>query len=110
MNHVYENKYGRLEFKIVAPYQKVSTINSKDIDDSLFFTIDDAEKIALITENRHIQIVFCYPNLKKAYLLHHSSCSVCAPCKIISLDFDNNIDARAVLALPLQPITSMDLI
>jgi hypothetical protein len=50
MIHVYKNKYGRLEIEVVGSYQKVSTIHSKKIKDNHFFNIDDAEKIALITD------------------------------------------------------------
>jgi hypothetical protein len=100
MNLTYKNKYGCLEIEIVGPYQKVSTIRCKDIDERYSFDMDTAKKIALITENNRVQLCFSSGNLNKVFLVHHQSSSMAAVCKIVSLDFDNNINARSELARP----------
>lgn len=95
---VYKNKYGRLEFEVVGRYQKVSSVNSKRIKSEYSFTIDDAEKIALITENSNIQLSFA--SWTKVYLLHHKSLSMVAVCRVVSLEFDKNINATKELDRP----------
>lgn len=101
MKHTYENKkYGRLEIEVIGPYQDVTKMYSKDFDTRCFFTIDEAEKIALITGNAGIQLGFAMWDKTKAFLLHHESRSSAAVCRIVSLDFDKKIDAREVLARP----------
>lgn len=100
--HSFENKYGKLVLQVVGPYQEVSTLHSKEFDKSCFFTIDEAEKIALITGNAGIQLGFPMwdPTHKTAYVIHHSSASVAALCRIVSLEFVKDVNAREVLARP----------
>jgi hypothetical protein len=100
VNHIYQNKYGRLEIEIAGPYQPVSSIKSKDIDEKLFFSIDDAEKIILITGNEDIQLGFAEWEFSTSYLIHHSSPNSAAVGRIVSLDFDKNISARDELYRP----------
>lgn len=96
MRYTYENRYGRLVTEVTGEYQRASGISCKKLglDDSYFFSIDDAEKIALITDNRGIQIA---PMVERraAYLIHHKTGKIAAVCKVVSLDwFDQNIIAE----------------
>ena len=92
-NLVYQNKYGRLELQ-PGEYQNVSDIHSKDLDEDVFFGIDEAEKIALITENKNIQLAFAYPELKKAFVLHHKSFDAAAVCRVVSLEFTGGVNPQ----------------
>jgi hypothetical protein len=53
----YENQYGRLVLSPVTDVVHVDTISGKDIAAEHTFDLRTAEKIALITDNRGIQIV-----------------------------------------------------
>lgn len=81
----YKNNYGQLELELVSEYIPVSTIKGSNISDSLKFSLETAEQIALITENRKIQI--CIPLDWKVYVIIHNSPSTAAIAKIKSLDF-----------------------
>lgn len=90
MKYTYANQYGKLEIETVGPYQAVREV---DTDLAERFSIDTAERIALITDNRRIQLCPAR-NRRDMYLMHHESISVVAPCRIISLSFDENVNAR----------------
>lgn len=94
----YQNKYGYLEFE-VGEYQDVRTIHSKNLDTSLFFEIETAEHIALITENRGIQLSVTWDH-KKMFLIHHKASDIAAVCKITKIEFNSNFNAREILAIP----------
>lgn len=96
--YVYENKYGRVEIEVVGSPSPVNSFHAKDIDSDYFFSLEDAEKIALITENRHIQIGFS-PKFD-GYLLYHSSPSTAALCKVVNVSFGSDFNAREELARP----------
>jgi hypothetical protein len=100
MTHIYENEYGCLEIEVVGEYQRVAAIESNNFDAGCFFTIDEAEKIALITGNRGIQLGFPSFDLKKAYVLYHQSPSVAAVCRVVRLDFGKGINATKELEHP----------
>lgn len=101
MNQTYKNKYGFLEFEVVSPYVAVSTILSKNVPEDLFFDIDQAEQIALITGNRGIQLCVSHDR-KRMFLIKHSSPSQAALCRVTRVDFTPVVNAREVLARP-QP-------
>lgn len=92
MKHVIKNKYGHLEFETVSDYQPVSQIQSKNLDPALFFSVEVAEQVALITGNRHIQMSVTF-DFKRMYLMHHKSSSQAAVCKITHLDFNSKVNA-----------------
>lgn len=96
----YENKYGSLELETVSEYKKVGEIRSKDLDPSLFFDIETAEQIALITGNKGIQLSVTYlPG--KMFVIHHASSDIAAVCKVKSILFnDDDFNAREELAKP----------
>ena len=103
MNYIYKNKYGQLELEVIGPYQDVTKMKSKEFDDSCFFGIAEAEKIALITDNCGIQLSFsggAKPDINKGYMLHHESSGIAALCRIVSLNFDKEINATKALDYP----------
>lgn len=86
----FTNRYGTLVIDPISEYHPVKGIRSDIVPvDGRFHGIDTAEKIALITENRHIQIGFQMPLTRNSfgYILHHDSPSTCAICRIVSLDY-----------------------
>lgn len=99
MKHVYKNKYGSLELEVVSNYQDVSKIRSKDQDPSLFFSIDQAEQIALITGNRGIQLCVTQDH-KQMFVIHHQSSGVAAVCRVTKIEFAPGINATKELENP----------
>jgi hypothetical protein len=89
-----------LEFKVVGAYRDVSGIRCLDLDPGLALGLEDAEKIALITGNRDIQVAFTFPWDGKAFLLHHEASGLAAECRIVRLDFEADVNARDILARP----------
>ena len=100
----FANKYGSLELEVVTYYKEVSTIHSIDVDPSLLFSIDDAEKIALITGNKGIQICFVASDRSKAFLIHHKEASLAAVCRVSSLNYTSGKNPTKELENP-TPMT-----
>lgn len=90
----FNNQYGFLSLSIVTPYMQVSQINSKMLPPGVTFSITTAEQIALITDNKHIQISFIPGDLRIAYVMHHISASVAAVCEVVNLTMHKKIDAQ----------------
>ncbi len=90
----YQNKYGTLEL-MPLEYRHVSETHHKTTPVDLKFDTDTAEKIALITDNRHIQLVPNYPaNLKEWMVCHHNAPDTCAVCRIVSINFVSDVDPQ----------------
>ena len=100
MRLIYKNKYGQLELEVMGEYRAVSTIHCRDIEDSYSFGLDDSEKIVLITGGVDIQLCFTIGNLNKVFLIHHRSASMAAVCRVISLQFNRDINETRELARP----------
>ncbi len=64
--------------------------------DELKFDFETAEKIVLITENRHIQIAFSrkLDTELVALVVHHKTPDTVAICRVISLVFTAPVSAR----------------
>lgn len=86
----YKNKFGSLTLAPIGAYKPISTIHSRDLSDAdgVFFSLEDAEKIALITGNRRIQIVPVGKDFEKFFVIHHESPSSGAVCKVEKLVYD----------------------
>ena len=99
----YENRYGTLDLEPLE-YGHVSKAQHSNTPDELKFDTDTAEKIALITENRHIQLVPPWPITKPVrwFVAHHSSPSICATCRIVSLVFTSKVNPREEIAREAQ--------
>lgn len=88
MNLDFQNRYGRLSLSLVSDVRAVKDIHGKDIDDCHKFAIDTAEKIALITDNRGIQIC---PTKGDAgwlcYVVAHETPSTAAIARIEAIEY-----------------------
>ncbi len=90
----YQNKYGTLEL-LPLDYRHVSEIRHKDVPADLKFDTTTVEQIALITDNRRIQLVPNYPaNLHEWMVCHHNAPDTCAVCRIVSIDFVSDVDPQ----------------
>jgi len=100
MKAEYKNQYGFLQIELTEDYKKVSLMSSKDYDTSLFFSIETAEKIALITSNEKIQCSCVFDEkilTNQMYLIYHLTGSLGAVCKVITLQFTSDINAEKEL-------------
>lgn len=85
----YANEYGELVLTPVTEYMPVSGISVDKLPVILqhMFSLEDAEAIGLITENRKVQLSTPYllqkghPRKTDAYIIHHLSPSVACVCK-----------------------------
>jgi len=94
MDVIYKNKYGELKLT-VDNYVNIKTIFGKDLNENCLFDIAIAEKIALITENKNIQISFFKKDSQyKAYVVHHKSSDTVSICQIKELNFINNVNPQ----------------
>ena len=84
----FKNEFGTLSVSLVTDFLAVRDINRniKSVSDNLF-DMETAEKIALITGNKRIQLVMCYPLNGQCYMVYHQGSSLAAVCKIESMDF-----------------------
>jgi hypothetical protein len=88
MEKEYSNKYGFLKF-MVGDKQPISTLCSDNFPNHIFFDLETAEKIALITENKKIQI--CFKSLEKMYLVYHFTISEVGLCLVKKLEFSSPV-------------------
>jgi hypothetical protein len=90
---VYENNYGRLVVRPITDTVPVNTIRLANIPVEARFSLEVAEQVVLITENRHTQIVVRDVNENVALVVHESP-STCWVAQIESLDYTGDIVAR----------------
>ena len=79
----YTNQFGSVRLTPVTEFLPIRSIN-KNMPEAIAqgITTDDAEKVALVTENRHIQVCFHWPMNGKAYVVLHNSPSAAAICQV----------------------------
>jgi hypothetical protein len=83
----FSNEFGVVELVPVMEFMTISNINkTHPMVQQNSFDLETAEKIALITENKGIQIC-CILELNTAYLVLHNSSSTAAICKVIIKSF-----------------------
>lgn len=90
----YQNRYGSLQLTPASDYMSVSKISHKIAPIGCAFSIATAEEIALITDNRNIQISFIPGNMHVCYVMHHISTSMAAICQIVSMEFTAKVIAE----------------
>jgi hypothetical protein len=84
----YSNRFGTVEITPVTPFMPVSSIRKTHPQaQENTFDLHTAEKIALITENRRIQLCPHFPIDGLAYLVLHDSPSMAAICRVNVLEF-----------------------
>jgi hypothetical protein len=92
--YTFRNRYGTLIVSAVSGPLNVRDVRGDDFPDDIKFTLDVAERIALITENWHTQIAFQEWTRKgRAYLLIHTSASTVVVVRIKTLDYTGPTNA-----------------
>lgn len=85
----FSNKFGAVELTPVTEFMPVSSIRKTHPQaQANTFDLTTAEKIALITENRKIQICPHFPVDGLAYLVLHDSPSTAAICRVVVEAFE----------------------
>lgn len=98
MNTHFQNKFGAVRFRPIADVQPVRDIRGANLDPRCMFDIETAEKIALITDNRGIQLCsFKSADGWRCYVVLHATSSTAAVAEIESLTY-----AGAALSVELQ--------
>ena len=90
MSIKFQNEYGSLELTPVTEYLPISAISVALIAEveGVLFDLEEGEKIALITENKNIQMCFPYALDAKneynqcGYVIHHQSPKIGCICKV----------------------------
>lgn len=85
----FQNRYGQLALTLVDAVRPVKGIRGVDVEDQHKFGIDVAEKIALISDNRGIQICPCKDGDGKwvCFVIAHDSPSTGAVARIESMNY-----------------------
>lgn len=83
----FTNRYGFLTLETTGEFMPVSSIVGAELPDQVKFTLETAEEVALISENKGIQICFEMPLTGKAYVLVHKTQSTAAVAKIKRLRY-----------------------
>lgn len=96
---LFQNEFGSLRVTPVTDFVPVRDIR-KTNPHAMANTVDmeTAEKIALITKNRKVQICFRYPLDGLAYLVLHDSPSTAAYCQVQIDNFSCEGAARDTIA------------
>lgn len=82
----FSNKYGVLSIEQVGQTRPVSQIHIKNIPEELQFSLERAEQMALITENRKVQFLFD-KTLNRVAMVYHESSSTCWVAKVTMLRY-----------------------
>lgn len=92
----YKNKYGELEIETITEAMPVSTVLVSMVEQvNACFDLETAEKIALITDNKKIQIGID-GETKKCYLVYHYTTSLVSICKINRLVYVGGIPKEEI--------------
>lgn len=85
----YQNSHGKLALETVTEFVNVNTLRVRDFPETCLFDLETAEKLALITRNKHIQICMD-PETRRVGVIYHSAPDKAAICKIVNLDYTGN--------------------
>jgi hypothetical protein len=79
---IYANDYGRARLTPVTAYLPLAELpKAHQMADNCFFSVDDAERLALITGNHRIQCAFAMDRTA-FYVVHHNSSDTAALCRM----------------------------
>lgn len=93
----YQNKFGNVTFRPIAEVTHVKNIRGAALDARCMFDVATAEKIALITENRRIQICpFKGADGWRCYVVLHESESTAAVAEIEELNYTGGVPAQEI--------------
>lgn len=87
MRTEFSNHFGRAVLTPVTPVMAVSAISAASCPEAMAHRIDlnIAEQLALISENRGIQV--CFASFDVVYVIAHESPSTAAICAVTITDF-----------------------
>lgn len=99
----FENEFGALQVSLATEFMPVGKISRKmpEVSDSMF-DINTAEKIALITGNKNVQICMCYPLNGFGYMVYHRNSREAAVCKIDSIRFSCEVSPAEQIELMMK--------
>lgn len=84
----FKNRYGWLSLSLVSDVRPVSDIHGADIDGRHKFSLDLAEQIVLITDNRGIQICPVKEGaIWLCYVIAHASPSTAAVARVEAINY-----------------------
>lgn len=81
----FQNRYGQLRLVLVDGVRNVRDIHGKDVDPAHKFGLETAEKIALVTDNRGIQLGGF--GAHDCYVVVHETPNTAAVARIESLTY-----------------------
>jgi hypothetical protein len=91
----YQNKYGSLTLAPVTDVMHVNEIRGVNIDSQYKFDIKAAEQIALITDNRGVQLApIKEPEGWRVYVVVHETPETAAVAKIVELVYIGKDSAK----------------
>lgn len=90
----FKNGYGTLTLALVSAVMPVDAIRGADVDVAYKFDLETAEKVALITENRRVQIGGT--NAHDCYVVAHESVSTAAIARIETMNYVGGVPAHEI--------------
>jgi hypothetical protein len=98
--YTFRNRFGTLIVTAISSVLNVRDVRGEDFPDKIKFTLAVAERIALITESRHIQIAFQrWTKDGPGYLMIHTSASTVVVVRVKTLDYTGPEDAAGEIEL-----------
>jgi hypothetical protein len=84
----FANEFGTLQFRPLSEPQPIAGIRGATLDAACTFDLETAEKVALITENRRVQVApFKTPAGWRFYAFLHETVNTGAVAQIESLEY-----------------------
>lgn len=90
----FQNRYGQLTLVLVTDVRNVRDIHGKDVDPAHKFGLETAEKIALVTDNRGIQLGGL--GAHDCYVVVHETPDTAAVARIESLTYVGQNPAQEI--------------
>lgn len=94
----YENRHGKVRFRVMSEVTYIRNVSSGQYPGLQRYDLETAERIAVITENHHVQIVPVREGEQwLCYLVLHDSPSFVAVAEIESMEYVDTTAAREVI-------------
>lgn len=90
----FQNRYGQLTLVLVTDVRHVRDIHGKDVDAAHKFGLETAEKIALVTDNRGIQLGGL--GAHDCYVVVHETPDTAAVARIETLTYTGGDPAQEI--------------
>jgi hypothetical protein len=93
----FHNEYGHVVLTPVTSSKPVRDISRYLVPVDCFVTLEQAEQVAAITENRRVQL--CFPDLPQCYVVFHPTPCTAQICRA-AITWNAAETARSVLSRP----------